>query len=358
MGRKKKGYKAPEGLIRQAGSPNWYIKWRHIYKSTGTSDLEKARLIFIEVQKMVLTEEHRAKEILGKSIPFSQLIQRYLKEISPAKRSWKLDHVNSKYPAKFFGEKKIDTITPQEIYKFQDWRKSQISERRKRPVSGATINRELSLISDTLTKAIRWGYIPSNPCREIERFSESRRDRYITDAEFESIKTVARQRKESIHLADVMDTLYHTAQREGRILSLKWSQIDLEARTIIFLPSNKNKKTPEVIWINDKLFAVLSRIKRERSLMKVVGPYVFQKIDGSPYKSIQKTWVTSCQKAKVKDIRIHDIWHKAITDMLDAGVPISKVKAAVGHSQTQTTDGYTHLQVNATKEALESLTKR
>lgn len=92
--------------------------------------------------------------------------------------------------------------------------------------------------------------------------------------------------------------------------------------------------------------------------MKVVGPYVFQKIDGSPYKSIQKTWVRSCQKAEVKDARIHDIRHKAITDMLNAGIPVSKVKTAVGHSQTQTTDGYTHLQVDATKEALESLAKR
>lgn len=118
MGRKKKGYKAPEELVRQANSPNWYIKWKHLYKSTGTPDIEEARLIFIEVQKMVLTEELRAKEILGKSIPFSQMIQRYLKEISPQKRSWKSDHVNSKYPVKYFGEKKIDTITPQDIYKY------------------------------------------------------------------------------------------------------------------------------------------------------------------------------------------------------------------------------------------------
>ena len=163
MGRKKKNYKASEGLIRQAGSPNWYIKWKHLYRSTGTPDLEKPRLIFIEVQKMILTEELRAKEILGKSTPFSQLIQRYLKEISPEKRSWKSDHVNSKYPVKIIGEKRIDTITPQDIYKYQDWRKGQISERRKRLVSGATINRELSLFSDAFTKAIRWGYIPSNP---------------------------------------------------------------------------------------------------------------------------------------------------------------------------------------------------
>jgi hypothetical protein len=49
MGRHKQGYSAPQGLVKQKGSPNWYIKWRHLYKSTGISDLEKARLIFIEI---------------------------------------------------------------------------------------------------------------------------------------------------------------------------------------------------------------------------------------------------------------------------------------------------------------------
>jgi hypothetical protein len=37
---------------------------------------------------MVLKEEQRGKEIIRKSISFSQMIQRYLKEISPEKRNW------------------------------------------------------------------------------------------------------------------------------------------------------------------------------------------------------------------------------------------------------------------------------
>lgn len=210
MGRKRKRYSAPQGLIRQPWSGNWYIKWQHIYRSTGTSDLEKTRLIFLEVQKMVLTEKLRAKEILGKSIPFSKLIERYLKEISPLKRSARADKTNSLCPIKFFREKKIDTITAQDIYCYQDLRKSSKNKYGK-TVSGSTINREISLISDVYRKAIRWGYIQANPCIGIERFSESTRERYITDKEFSDIKNVSLQRDESAHLADSMDTLYYTA---------------------------------------------------------------------------------------------------------------------------------------------------
>lgn len=303
MGRKKKGYKAPEGLIRQAGSPNWYIKWRHIYKSTGTAELEKARLIFIEVQKMVLTEELRAKEILGKSIPFSKLVERYLKEITPSKRSARADKTNSTCPLKFFGQKRIDAMVTQDIYRYQDWRKS-FNGKYGKPVSGPTINREISLISDAFRKAIRWGYVQSNPCIGIERFGESSRERYITDKEFFDIKGVALQQDDSAHLADIMDTLYYTAQRSGRIFGLKWNQIDLKKRYITFGQTSKNKRVPDVIWISEPLLAILHRLKGKRALSKVIGPYVFQKIDGIPYRSVKTTWKRCCEKAGVKDASV------------------------------------------------------
>lgn len=358
MGRKKK-YKAPQGLIRKPGSPYWWINVRvgskHVYSSTKYTDLDQARLVLVEVQRMLLTEELRAKEILGKSIPFPRLIERYLKDISPNKRSRGSDKVNSKNPIKFFGEKRIDTVTAQDIYQYQDWRKSQISERKKRPVSGATVNREVSLISDALTKAIKWGYVSSNPCREVERFSESRRHRYITDQEFNAIRGIALERKESKHLANIMDCLYLTAQRVGRVLDLKWSQVDLKQRTITLEQTSENKGVPSVLWIGQDLLALFDRLRNQRSLFKVVGPFVFQKSDGSRYGSIKKTWNSCCMKARVKDARIHDIRHRAITDMINSGWTTAQVGKVAGHSNTSTTDGYTHLMVGATKGPLESL---
>jgi len=360
MGRKKEGYSGPQGLIRIPESQNWYIKWHGLYKTTGTPDLEKARLIFLEVQRMVLTEELRAREILGKSIPFSKLIQRYLKEISPSKRSCRADKTNANHPLKFFGERRIDTFTTQDIYRYQDWRKSRPGRLDKNgnprnPVSGSTINREISLISDTFRKAIRWGYIEINPCLGIERFSEAPRERYLTDEELDKIKKIALQKNESAHLADLIDALYYTGQRCGRIFQLKWSQINLQERSISFPQTSKNKKVPDMIWITGPLLTILHRLKSQRPLAKVVGQYVFQKLDGTPYQSVKTTWKRCCQNAGVKDARIHDIRHKAITDMLNAGIPVAKVKTAVGHSSTSTTDGYTHLRVEATQEALESL---
>lgn len=55
VGRKKKGYNGPQGLIKKPGSENWYIRWKKIQKSTGTPDLERARLILLEVQRHPLS---------------------------------------------------------------------------------------------------------------------------------------------------------------------------------------------------------------------------------------------------------------------------------------------------------------
>lgn len=355
MGRKKKGYRAPEGLIKRSDSPNWFIKIRSIYKSTKTCDLNRATIILREVQRRLLERQDKAKEILGESIPFSKLIARYLEEVSPGKRSYKSDQTNSKYPLKYFGDRRIDTLAPKDIYQYQEWRKDQISFRKGRAVTGATTNREVALIRHALKKAARWGYIDRNPAKDIEGLKEAKRERYVTDQEFEDIKQVARSVPEAKHLSDIMDTLYYTAQRSGRIFALKWSQIDLKERKIIFDAGPDTKKVPDEIWINQSLFELLSRLKGERSLQKIVGPYVFQKRDGTRYKSVKTTWNKCCAKAGVQDAHIHDIRHKAITDMAKRGYSLQEIAKAAGHSQISTTMRYTHLRAEDTKEALESL---
>jgi hypothetical protein len=180
VGRKKKGYRAPEGLIRRPGSPFWWIKIGDICKSTKIplADITKASILLREVQKRLLEKEAQAKGILGESISFSKLIERYLKEVSPAKRSKRSDETNSRCPKEFFKDRRIDAIRPQDIYRYQEWRKN-ILGRYGKPISGATINRERALISQAMKSAIKWGYIENNPAKGVMGFRENKRDRYI-----------------------------------------------------------------------------------------------------------------------------------------------------------------------------------
>lgn len=358
MGRKKQ-YRSPEGLIRHPHSECWYIKARIggklIYKSTRTSDLQKAELILSKVRVALLSLDDQVRQIIGKSIPFTELMRRYLKEVSSLKRSCESDTFRSKPLAAYFGDRRIDAITLQDVYQYQDWRKNQTRIHSQEKVSGPTVNREIALLRHAFRKAIRWGFVDRNPVVGIEGFEENKRTRYITDEEFEAIKSIARANESSRHLYDVVEALYHTAQRSGSILSLKWKQVNFDERTITFEPSSKNKGKPSAIWINDPLLKVLNRLKLARSLYPVISPFVFRKADGGRYRSINKAWKTACQKAKVKDARVHDIRHKAITDMVAAGYSLEFVGRIAGHSTPSTTHRYTHLSVDHTREALEAL---
>lgn len=362
MGRKK-GYKAPEGLVKQKHSSYWYIKTRIngklIYKSTRTSDLQKAELILAKVKVALLSLDSQVKQIIGKSIPFRELMERYTKEVTPLKRSSRSDLINQIPLLQYFGDKPIDTITTQDAYKYMDWRKSQTVKDGNRPISGPTVNREISLLSHSFKKAIRWGYVSENPIKGIERFSENKRERYITDEEFEKIILQANSRRESRHLVDIMLVDYLTSgQRKGNILGLKWTQINLEDREITFEQVSKNKIVPEKIKISETLFRILKRLKGERSLKKVVGTYVFQKDDGTRFKDIDTTWNTCCRRAGVKDAHFHDIRHKAITDLDNLKIPLTHIGKAVGHRNQATTQRYSHLKADATREVMDALGKR
>jgi len=359
MGRKKKGYKAPEGLIRIEGSPYWWIKITYggktIKKSTQipVENITKATILLREIQKRLLEKEEKTKEILGESIFFKDLAERYLKEISPGKRSERSDHTNSTHPIKFLGNRRIDMIEPKDVYRFIEWRKNFIEGERKAPVSGSTINREKSFISQCFKKAIRWGYVKDNPCFGVEGEKERKRKRYITDKEFQAIKEETRKITRARHLPDILDALYLTGLRVGRLLTLKWSQVNFEDRFISFEQTSDNKGVPDRLAINDALFSLLKRLKGERSLQKVVGPYVFQKIDGTPYGCIRVAFRNACRRAKVNDTKIHDIRHKTATDLADRGFTPSQIALVLGHANTTMTDAYTHL--SSTKEILKGL---
>ena len=133
MGRRKR-YKAPPGLGRMPGSPFWWIVWKDIRKSTDIPlhDITKATILLLEVQKRWYERQDRVKEILGESIPFSKVVNRYLAEITPAKKSASSDHTNSNYPLKYFGDRPVDGIKAQHIYKYFEWRREQKSERTKK----------------------------------------------------------------------------------------------------------------------------------------------------------------------------------------------------------------------------------
>lgn len=349
MGRTKRGYKGPKNLIKRSDSPYWYICLPWVKKSTETEDLREAQIL-LEKEKLAHLEADRKP----KGTLFSTVMEKYLREITPSKHSPRSDNTNVRKPLEFFSDKSVESIKPIDLYKYQEWRKSFNSERKKRPVSNATINREVALIKHALSKCVPWGILEHNPIRagEVEGLGETKRERYITHDEFRDVLRCLSER------AGLVEALYLTAQRCGRIFKLQWRQVDLEHRTITFSNPSSNKKAAEVVYINVPLLEILEELREARKKKAVISPYVFPGKNGKALTSIKTAWKAACKRAGIQDARIHDIRHKAITDMARVGIPKQIIQKAVGHSQGSTTERYTHLQAEDVREAFEALDKK
>lgn len=108
-------------------------------------------------------EEEIEAEKTGRGVTFGQVADKYLREVSPTKKSaveWESRRLEA-FKA-FFGESTpILTITRKRVGQWVD--------HRLETVSGSTVNREGSLLSNLFRKArLKWEYINHNPLEGVD----------------------------------------------------------------------------------------------------------------------------------------------------------------------------------------------
>lgn len=68
-----------------------------------------------------------------------------------------------------------------------------------------------------------------------------------------------------------------------------------------------------------------------------------------------KAWYKAVKKAGLNDVRIHDLRHSFASVALKQGYTLSQIGALLGHSSTQTTQRYAHLDDKIKREAMNSI---
>src|ERR671925_868050 len=97
--------------------------------------------------------------------------QTYLPWARLNKRSWMHDEFRSRPLIKALGKKRMSEISQILIERYKRDRREATS-RRGKPMSPASVNRELELLSGILTQAIEQGLLVVNPCSRVKRFDE------------------------------------------------------------------------------------------------------------------------------------------------------------------------------------------
>lgn len=199
--------------------------------------------------------------------------------------------------------------------------------RQRRGVAASTILRELA----TLSAAIRAAGGPSirRALRGLRAHVPRRRERRLTRPEAARLVEAC----EEPHLRLAVQILLGTGLRVGRVLALRWPEVDLERRQLVLGPApRRSKGHPPVLPINGALVAALRASYTGES-----GPVVAWQ--GQPVRSIRGAFNRARDRAGLgAEVTLHTIRHSVATWLLDEGVPLTVVSQLLGHSSVTVTE--------------------
>jgi integrase len=229
-----------------------------------------------------------------------------------------------------FGNRKIKDIERSDIAKLHH-------DHRDIPYQA---NRTLGVLSKMFNLAEVWGLRPdgSNPTRHIKKYPEEKKQRFLSPKEIGTLTRVLAEVEangsESPYAVAAFRLLLLTGCRLSEIQTLRWDYIE---GSYIVLPDSKTgaRRIPFAEAVQD----VLDGIERQ-----VGNPYVIcGKLPGSYLTDLQHPWRRIRAKAKLDDVRIHDLRHTFASAALEAGLSLENIADLLGHSMLQTTARYAHI---------------
>lgn len=238
------------------------------------------------------------------------------------------------------GQRKITDITRTDIAKLHH-------DYRSKPYQA---NRTLGVLSVMFNQCEIWGLRPdgSNPCRHVKKYAEKKRERFLSEEELKrlwaTLDACETDGGESAAACNAFRLLILTGCRLGEIQTLKWEFIKPGG---IYLPESKTGA--KKVYIGKDVQELLKGIVREED-----NPYVIPgTVEGQYLTDLQKPWRRIRKKAKLPDVRIHDLRHSFASFGLASGLSLAEIGKLLGHSQVQTTARYTHLAETFADEAAE-----
>ena len=247
-----------------------------------------------------------------------QLLERYEREVSVKKRSDTEPYQIKNLLTFDFVDKTLAQISKSDIAEFRDKRLLQ--------VSGSSVNKQLSILSDCINKSItEWKcYIKENPVgKELRCKEPPPRTRRLENDEYDRLMIACKRSR--AFWCPIIDFAIHTGMRRGELLNIEWSMVDLNKK-IITLPAsltktNKSRNVP----LQPRALEILRTLPRSLS----------GKIFPIGVKNFERSWRSICNKAKIeKHLRFHDLKRECVSRLLEKGLSISEVQLFVGNSLT------------------------
>lgn len=288
-----------------------------------------------------------AKKSGSASMKMSALLDIYLEDaqahLKPTTYSSLKTTVDNIYRPTF-GAYHVDEITPLLIRQWYNNLKTAPSKRTGKPFAASSLKLHYTRLSSIFNFACRYYGLKSNPCTHTVKHKAGAKHeiQFLTLAEFQKFRSVERAPIYKV----AFDTLFWTGMRRGELLALTASDI---SGNRISITKNYTQVDGKEIIGTPKTESSTRTIDIPDFLLRELDPYITAAGSGRIFEAVtpsclQRHCHINCDRAGVKQIRVHDLRHSHASLLIDRGASPLLIAERLGHENaTITLQVYSHL---------------
>lgn len=248
------------------------------------------------------------------------------------------------------------------------------------PLRPGTIHTYHRTLSAVLYRAVKWGYIKSNPasCMDLPSLA-NRKAKYLDEPDARRLLELLQDEPIKWRALITFDLL--SGLRRGEILGLRWEDVDMDAQTIVISQTSNYIPTKGVYTDSPKSATSNRPLKLSRSAFLLLLEYkqwqdaqqrklgdawenrdgrVFTTDTGKPMfpDSVSQWFTKFVRRTGLPKVTVHSLRHTYASLMIADGTPLVVVSHKLGHAQTSTTANiYAHVIASAEERATHTFDK-
>ena len=266
------------------------------------------------------------------------------------------------------GEIRLQKLTARDIQQYYTWLMDE------KELSPNTVIKHHNLLTNTLNAAERQEYITKNPMRAVSPPKKRQREaKFYTPEQLGTLldKAVGTRLELPVFICAYLGL------RRGELCGLRWSDVDLEHKTITIENTRtqagkkeiekgtKTASSTRTLYLPDTLCDMLKAAKEHQQACRAEyknayddNDYVVVMEDGRPFRPnyLSELFSKFLVDNDLPKIVLHELRHTFASLSNQAGIPAYNIGKALGHSTPATTQKiYTHLLDQTHTQAVEGV---
>ena len=344
----------------------WWVNGRQVKRKLGPCREPGSRTGLTRSQA-----EARLRELMRETqvpasaerLTFEEVGRRYVRhldEVMQRKPTTIQDYriILGRHLGPFFGATEIARLTADDVAAY-------IGAKRRAGLAVKSINNHLNFAHGVFAFAIRRGWLVRNPVAMADRPPAPPVDPDIRFLDRDELEALLRAAADD-YLGPTDRVLWLTAAmtglRQGELAGLRWRDVDWSARLVRVRRSYsrgrwttpKSRRSSRAVPMADRVAAELER-HFGRSAYTADDDCVFcHPHTGRPYDASKSRvrFKAALKRARVRDLRFHDLRHTYGTLMAAAGTPLRTLQGWMGHRDYKTTEIYADFAPDPTQGAI------